>query len=230
VGTRLHYKDKALAKFSYFLIDEENEIVFDSNSITPSTPFGRNINIGRSRRTGTETSIKLHPIQELNFYASHTWTLAYVRETFSGGPFDSPPVDGRGLGQIPENRFTLGANIQPLKRFGEPYEGLRVGMNGVFTGRQHPTSYESADPSTLDAVGGTGYFIKPYSVWNFILSYKWRGKEVYFKINNVFDEKYYSRAISATSFGTSIYPFGTYTFVNPGAPREYVVGAKWEFS
>jgi outer membrane receptor protein involved in Fe transport len=225
VGTRMRYKDKGLLKFSYFVIDLSDEIVFDSSSITPDTPFGRNINIGKSRRTGIELSLNAKPIQEIEVYWTYTWTKAYVRETDAGGSL----VDERSLGQIPEHRYTLGGNIRPFKRLGEPLDGLRVGLYGIFTRKQHPTAFESTSEATLDAVGAPGYIIKPYSVWDFILSYEWREKEIYFKINNIFDEEYYSRAISATSFGTSIYPFGTYTFVNPGAPREFILGMKWEF-
>ena len=50
-----------------------------------------------------------------------------------------------------------------------------------------------------------------------------------FKVNNLFDARYYSRAYNGTSSGTAIYPSGSYTWVNPGAPREYVIGTRWEF-
>ncbi len=225
VGTRLHLRDKGLAKFSYFLIDLGDEIVFDSTSITALTPFGRNINIGKSRRTGIETALELNPIQEAKLSGTYTWTRAYVRETDGAGSI----VDGRTLGQIPEHRFTLGADLRPLKRLGEFGEGFRIGLHGFFTGSQHPSSYESAGQALLNATGGAGRRIKPYSVWNLTLSYEWKGMEVYFKINNLFDEKYYSRAVSATSFGTVIYPAGNFAFVNPGASREYVLGMDWEF-
>ncbi len=223
-GTRIRFKDKANVKFSYFLIDLEDEIVFDSSSITPATPFGRNINIGKSRRTGVESRLELTPIQELDLYGSYTWTQATVRETDGGGAL----IDGRALGQIPEHRLTMGGDARPLKRLGSPYDGLRVGMHGVFTGKQHPTSFESASQATLNATGGAGHTIKSYTVWDFILSYRWKTYEIYFKVNNVFNDRYYSRAVSATSFGTAIYPFGTHNFVNPGAPREYFFGAAWE--
>ncbi len=225
IGTRLRYKDKAVLKFSYFIIDMKDEIVFDSSSITAANPFGQNTNIGKSRRTGIELGTEIQPIQELKLYGTYTWTRAYVRETDGGGSL----VDGRALGQIPANRMTWGAHLWPLKRLGEPFDGLRVSMSGIFTGAQHPTAYESTAQATLDATGGAGHKIKPSTVWNFMLSYFWRGSEIYFKINNIFDERYYSRAVDATSWGTSIYPFGTYTFVNPGPPREFVGGIRWEF-
>ncbi len=178
VGTRLRYKDRGLLKFSYFVIDLSDEIVFDSTSITPNTPFGRNINIGKTRREGVELSLNVKPIQEVDLYGTYTWTKAYVRETDAGGSL----VDERSLGQIPENRYTLGGNLRPFKRLGEPFDGLRLGLFGTFTGKQHPTAFESTSEDTLDAVGSPGYTIKAYSVWDFILSYEWREKEIYFKV------------------------------------------------
>jgi len=224
IGTRLRMKDKAAFKFSYFLIDMEDEIAWDSSSVTAASPFGQNINISESRRTGTETRVDVKPLKELSFYGSHTLTEAWVRKSDNDGSL----VNGRALGLVPENRFTVGGTARPFESFGEPYKGFRASMLGVFTGRQHPQSYESTAQATLDATGGAGHRIKSYSVWDFILAYDWRGYEVYFKVNNIFDEKYYSRSVSATSWGTAIAPAGTYNFVNPGAPREYVWGMRWE--
>ncbi|HNV85845.1 MAG TPA: TonB-dependent receptor [Candidatus Omnitrophota bacterium] len=222
VGTRLRYKDQAQFKMSYFLIDMKDEIVFDNTMITAATPFGGNSNLGKSRRTGVEFRLDAKPVKEVKVYGSYTWMKAYVRETDA----DGVPYDGRALGQVPENRFTMGASAVPFQRFGFPLDGFRISMDGTFTGRQHPQSYESTDEANLDA---TGYWIKPYIVWNMMLSYEWRKKIFYFKVNNLFDESYYSRAIAAQSWGTSIAPAGRYLFVNPGAPREFVLGMKWEF-
>ncbi|MDD5218920.1 MAG: TonB-dependent receptor, partial [Candidatus Omnitrophica bacterium] len=223
-GVRLRAKDKATLKCSYFLIDVNDEILWDSTKIGPTAPWGQNINVGKSRRTGIELRLDTNPIQEINCYGSYTWTQAWTLETNADGTLP----DGRSLGQVPENRATFGALVYPLKRLGEPFDGLRFAINGICTGRQHPTSYESAAQNILDATGGAGHFIKAYTVWNTMVSYVWRKQEIYFKINNVFDQKYYSRAVSATSFGTAIYPAGTYTFVDPGAPREYLFGLRYE--
>ena len=226
VGTRIRLKDKGLLKFSYFLIDLEDEIVFDSTSRTVATPFGRNINVGASRRMGVETRVDLKPIDEVSLYGSHTWTKAYIRETDGAGVL----ADDRSLGQIPEHRLTWGLTVQPFANAEEELlQGFSAGLYGVFTGKQHPTSFESASQATLNATGGAGHIIKSYTLWDFIMSYDYKGKKVFFKINNVFDNKYYSRSVSATSFGTAIYPAGTFNFVNPGAPREFVLGASWEF-
>lgn len=225
VGTRLRYKSLAASKTSFFVIDLKDEIAFDSNVISPGAPFGQNVNIGKSRRYGIEQRIDLKPIKELKLYGSYTWLRAYVRETGSSGS----PVDGRELGQIPENRFTIGAVASPLARLGENFDGFKVSLRGVFTGRQHPQSYQSTSQANLNAAGGAGHFIKSYSVFDFMLLYERHGKMIYFKVNNIFDEKYYSRSVVASSFSTALYPSGTYNFVNPGAPREFVLGSKWEF-
>jgi outer membrane receptor protein involved in Fe transport len=216
VGTRLRYRDRAAVKFSYFLIDVSDEITWDNSR-------NQYYNIAATRRYGTEQRVDLKPVRELSLYGSYTVTEAYVHNDGSSGL-----AKGRSLGQVPESRFTTGGSLRPLKRWGEPYDGLRFGLDGVFTGKQHPADYQSSSESVLNAMGGSAYWIKPYSVWNFMASYVWRKQEVYFKINNLFDERYYSRAYSGTSWGTAIYPFGNYTWVNPGAPREFILGMRWE--
>lgn len=224
-GTRLRLKDKAEVKLSGFIIDVKDEILFDSTSITASAPFGQNTNAGKTRRGGIEMRLDAKPVEEIETYAAYTWTRAWIRESNPSGSV----VDGRSLGQIPEHRWTAGVTARPLQRWGERLAGFRIGLYGTFTGSQHPQSYESASQTVLNATGGAGHRIKPYSVWDLVLSYACNGAEIYFKINNLFNEKYYSRAVSATSFGTAIQPAGTFSFVNPGAPREFVLGARWEF-
>lgn len=226
VGSRVRAGKFAEFKESFFLIDVEDEIRYDSTAITAATPWGRNMNISKTRRYGIETRLDVTPVEEVKMYFGYTFTKAFVRETDGAEALK----DGRALGQVPESRFVQGITVTPLSRLGEGFKGFKMGLYGTVTGRQHPTNYETSDQATLDAAGGAGHFIKLYSVWDFLLSYDWRGKEIYFKVNNVFDEKYYSRAISQASWGTAIYPAGTYTFVNPGASREFVIGCKWEFS
>lgn len=222
-GTRLRYKDWAAYKLSYFLIDINNEISYDSLT-------QQNLNIAKTRRYGLEQRVDMTPIQEIKLYGSYTWTTAYVKSNGGTTSF----AEGRALGLVPANRFTMGGTVCPLKRLGEPYDGLKIGLNGAFTGKQHPSDYEKSSQATLDGTGKAGYWIPAYTVWNFITSYVWKEKELYFKINNLFDERYYSRSVSALCYGSSVYPGdpinGTpYTWVNPGAPREFLIGTRWAF-
>lgn len=139
----------------------------------------------------------------------------------AGGPVRRPPCSLRAGRQV-------GGDYKPFIRRNDFLKGIRIGMYGTFTSSQPVTNYESTT-DLLNTTSGAGHRIKPYTIWDAILSYNWKGKEVYFKVNNLFDEFYYSRAIDASSFGTNIYPSGDYTFVTPGAPREFILGMKWEF-
>jgi len=224
IGSRYRFRDLLALRGSWFLIDMEDEIVFDSTSISATNAFGQNANIAASRRQGIETGLDVTPIEELKLFGAYTLTKAYVRETNGAGS----PFDGRALGQIPQHRMTWGMEAVPLKKLGEYFGGFKLRFDGSFTGEQHPQSYESASRALLNSNGGTGHVIKSYTLWNFLASYQLKGYEIYFKVNNLFDNKYYSRAVNATSFGTAIYPAGNYTFVNPGAPRELLMGLRWE--
>ncbi len=221
-GTRLRYKEKAQFKFSYFDIVRRDEILFDSTAITSTNPFGRNANAGKTRRNGIELYGDWKPIEEAFFFGTYTFTNAVLRETIPS----LIAFQHRPLGQTPENRFTFGTSAQPLKRFGVPYDGFHVWLEAVFVGRQHNQSFETASQTLLNSVGG---MIKAYQVWNLKLSYEWKKKELFFKINNLFDEQYFPRAIAATSFGTVTTPPGNYLFVNPGPPREFMTGMRYEF-
>lgn len=221
-GTRLRYEDLAQAKFSFFVIDIKDEIIFDSTSISEATPFGRNVNVGKSRRIGTESRVDVNPIPEIDAYSSYTWVRAYIRET--GG--DGVPFDGRDLGLIPRHRITMGFALRPLYRLGTVFEGFRISIDGIYTGRQFIQSHESQSQALMDVAGET---IDPYLIWSGMMSFEWKGYQIYFKINNLFDRKYYSRAVAATNFGSNITPTGSHLFVNPGAPREFLMGVKWEF-
>jgi outer membrane receptor protein involved in Fe transport len=225
IGGRFRYEDLFQGKFSYFLIDVKDEILFDNSSITTTTPFGQNVNAGKSRRTGIETRLDAIPIPEVDFYGSYTWTKAYIRETDD----DGVPFDGRALGLIPKHRFTFGATLRPLYQHGSPWDQIRLNLNGTYTGEQFIQDFESTGQGLLDSAGST---IDAYMIWDGTLSFEWKGKQIYLKVNNIFDNKYYSRAVAATAFAgfnPSITPAGNHLFVNPGARREFLVGAHWEF-
>jgi len=225
IGTRINLPNKGLLKASYFLIDLEDEIIFDATSVGPTAPFGQNVNLGSSRRTGIELRIELNPLKEIDLYGSYTWMQAWNRATNPAGTLP----DDRALGQVPEQRATWGITVKPFERVGTPLDGFRLSLNGRYTGRQHPQAYETTGQGVLNATGGAGHIIKAFTIWDFLAAYTWKQSEVYFKVTNLFNNGYYSRAVAATSFGTAIYPAGSFAFVNSGAPREYTAGVTWKF-
>ncbi len=227
VGTRYAFGDILKLRASWFLIDMQDEIVNDTNAVSPTNPFGQNINVGKSRRQGIETGMEVKPLREVSFFGTYTLTHAYVRET-NVDAFGGQIYDGRDLGQVPQNRMTWGTEVNPLIRLGEPFAGLKFRVDGNFTGQQHPQGFESTPQSYLDATGGAGHVIKSFTLWNFLASYTFKKQEIYFKINNMFDNKYYSRAVVSEIFAPGTYPAGIDTFVNSGAPREYLMGMRWE--
>lgn len=227
IGTRYRFRDLFNLRASWFLIDMTDEIVNDTTAVTPTNPFGQNINVGKSRRQGIETGIDVRPIREVSFFGTYTLTHAYVRET-NTDEFGSQIYDGRDLGQVPQNRMSWGTEMNPLIRLGEPFAGLKFRVDGSFTGKQHPQGFESTPQSQLNTTGGAGHVIKSYTLWNFLTSYTFKNQEIYFKINNMFNNKYYSRAVVSEIFTAGTYPVGVDTFVNPGAPREYLLGMRWE--
>lgn len=227
LGARYRFRDLIQLRGSWFLIDMKDEIVNDTTSVSVANPFGQNTNIGKSRRYGFEQGFEVMPVPEARFFGTYTWTKAYVRET-NIDAFGGQIFDGRDLGQVPRQRMTWGAEVKPLARLGERFEGLRFRLDGSFTGKQHPQSYESTSQAMLNSAGGAGHRIKSYTLWNFLASYAFKNQEIYFKVNNLFDNKYYSRAVVSEIFAPGTYPAGVDTFVNPGAPREYLVGMRWE--
>lgn len=225
IGFRSKLKEKLNFTSSFFVIDLKDEIVFDSTTVGPSAPFGQNVNIGLSRRVGVETRLDWQALPELNLFGTYTWMQAWNRNT---NPSGSIP-DGRSLGQIPENRASWGFTAKPLARLETPFSKLRLDLSGSYTGKQHPQAYETTSQATLDALGEPGHWLKSFTVWDFQMALPMKNWELYFQVKNLFDHDYYSRAVGATSFGTAIYPAGTFTFVNPGAPRAFYLGCAWQF-
>ena len=221
IGTRMRYQELAEVKTSLFLIEVKDEIVRDNTQRTAANPFGRNVNAGKTRRYGVENRLEIKPVEEFSGYGSHTFMKAYISEA----PLSGTPFNDRELGQIPQHRFTAGFTVIPLKRLGGPYDGLKIKMDGEFVGQKHTEAFESTSEALISTVGS---IIKPYTVWDLMILFEWKQQQIYFKINNLFGEKYFSRARASSSSG-GIYPSGNYLFVNPGAPREYLVGMTWEF-
>jgi len=225
-GIRLNQGETFKTKLSYFDITTEDEIAFDSSTVSPTNQFGRNVNIGKTRRNGIELSAEWQLIRELLIRATYTLTRAIIRKGVDDPATSFSPFAHRFLSQVPENRWTLALDSRPLKRLGAPYDGFRLLLIGALVGRQHPQGFETATQSLLDS---TGSWIKAYQVWDLKVSQEWKEIEIFLKVNNLLDNRYFSRGVIAESFGTSSTPAGNYLFVTPAPPREFVLGCRYEF-
>jgi len=196
IGIRARYEDRASLSLSWFRIDTSNEIqIIETAPWTYAT-----LNVGETRRYGLETSLNLRATKWLDTYFTHSFTDAKVRATTSS------VESGRELGLVPESRFTAGIHVGPI-------HGVNLWLNGLFVGRQQSQDYQSLSFSTSP--------IEPYYVFNGKVSYEYKGAEIYFMVNNLFDREYYTR---------SIYNFaGTIMYTTPAPGREITSGIRFEF-
>jgi len=190
IGTRLRMNDKLSTNVSLFRIDTDEEI--QSIETAPWTYV--NTNIGETRRYGIETSVKLRPWEYFDTYFTHTFVDATVRKT------TTYVNSGRELGLVPRNRFTAGIHAGT-------YKGFDFWLNGLFVGPQNSQSAETAD-FEMDP-------IERYYVFNSKLSYRYKDMEIYLKVNNLLDRKYYTRGI---------YNFTGSTFYVTPAPEREILG------
>lgn len=196
VGTRLRWHDIASFNINYFRIDTEEEI----QSVEIAAWTYQNMNVGKTRREGIETSLKIRPLEYLDTYLTYTLTDASIRAATTN------VESGEKLGQVPQNRFTAGIHLGPIA-------GFNVRLDGVYVGEQLTQSAETT--------GGTLDPIKHYYVLNSGASYTYKNVELYCKVNNLLDRKYYTRGI----YGWG----GTPLYVTPAPEREFLGGVRVSF-
>jgi iron complex outermembrane receptor protein len=189
-----------------FRIDTRDEIVFDPTP-TPTDPFGRNVNAGRTARTGVELSARGRGFDRLSWFV----TAAVVDAEFRGGA-----NAGNRVPLVPEHRFGAGFDVALPAGFGLRVDGLRVG------------------PQVLDNdPGNTQAEMEAYTVANARLTWAPRlasvpegsGPRLYAEVRNLTDETYATRGIRAFDFST----FEDATFYTPAPGRRWYAGLEWRF-
>lgn len=194
IGARLRYKDRAGLKFCWYQIDLKNEIL--SDWVT-----NWNINVSRSRRYGVELSGETKPFSCLSLFATYTYCNAKLRSTFNDG--FSVYESGKWINNVPQHRATGGAIFEPVKN-------LKFSIDGLIVGRRMPLGYENTAGSLSPEKG--------YIVFNSRASYQFRNLELFIDWKNMFDRRYYSRAVD----------YGTY-YIEPAPPGEVYAGLKFDF-
>jgi iron complex outermembrane receptor protein len=112
IGLRKSYRDLVDVQLSLFMMDIEDEILFDPTI----PPFGINVNRD-TKREGVELSAtgKLH--ERIDWFANYTYTDA----TFEDGIYEDNTIQ-----LVPENRFSAGVAVKLTEHFTFYLDGLYV--------------------------------------------------------------------------------------------------------
>ncbi len=192
-----------------FRIDTRDEIIFDPGS--PIGLFGANVNAGRARRSGVETSVSLPLGDSSRFFANLTLMDTELR----GGA-----NRGKSLPLVPDERLAVGFE-------GGLGNDLRLRIDGVWVGEQVLDNDEANTRDKLDA----------YAVVNARLAWSPSfgrrataagaagGAVLFVEARNLLDESYESRGIFAFDFAAG----RNDVFLTPAPGRRLMAGLEWAF-
>ncbi len=163
------YKDIISASLSYYNIRVKNRVITDPNNINNS------IQGGEVESKGIEVSIVASPIKGLNIITGFSNNKAEVtKETPGDGYLGLRPEEAG-----PETLVNLWANYTFQKG---SLQGFGFGFGGNYA-----SEYKTLNRAT------TGTFALPdYTVLNYAFSYDNDKFNVFLKLNNMLNEKYYS--------------------------------------
>ena len=188
------------ANLAFYQMDVEDEILFDPTIIA----FGRNENFEEIRHRGVEVDMKVHLIEEIQFFAAYAFTDAEIR---------SGRFRGNNLPVTPKHYASWQADFSP-------YPPLTLSIFGRYTGRRFFAN------DLNNEFGKRGSF----TVWDTKLSYtqhlprKWGKLEAFVAVNNLFDKKYSeAEGVSSTP------PFGSRIGFFPAPERNFTFGLTYRF-
>ncbi len=158
LGLRHYLTGKTYVHLNGFLIETKKEIFYNPNS-------WKNENIdGRTRRQGVEAAFFAKLTGNLAFNGSYTYTSARIEE----GQFKDRDIPG-----VARHKAALGLTYSPLK-------ALRLGLNGIYRGRQ-------IFISDFDNSFGE---MEDYTVVNGRIEYQHKQFTTYLNVNNIADTRY----------------------------------------
>ncbi|MGD2278684.1 MAG: TonB-dependent receptor [Candidatus Omnitrophota bacterium] len=192
LGIKEHSLRYFTADANVFFMDIENEIFYDP---TQGAGFGDNGNYDRTQRKGLELSIK----SRADKYAELFFNYTYINAYFVGSAFA-----GNAVPMVPNNKINWGFSLTPA-------EWLEINFYTDYVGKQFPLN----DQMNIQAKN------KDYFVCNGKVTLKYMGWDVFFGINNMFDETYAEVAVANVA--------GTVVDLHPAPKRNYVFGASWKF-
>jgi len=197
-----------------FRIETDDEIVFDPTS-TPTDPYGKNVNAGRTLRRGIEADARVHLAGRWSLFGALTWIEATYGDDVRGREGDTVPLVPSGIAHV-------GVDGSLPGRVGLRVEARWVGEQWLegdeLNEHRRLDAYTVADLrlSWLAWVRGTTNETGPRSR---------SGVELFAEVGNVLDEAYATRGIWAYDFLEA----RESAFLTPAPPRTWRAGIAWKF-
>ncbi len=197
LGVKHHVNDVLEVSAAPFLVNNKNEIYYDTTNWA-------NSNYGHTRRKGVDlgTRMNLQRILQASFLKN--WDV-YSNYSYTDARFVKGDYGEKLMPGVPSQQISLGTNV-----------GLDGGLSLDLSGRWMGSEYKMNDQQNRFSR------VKPVTVVDTKLMYKMKiNTDVYFGVNNLFDEKYSNYTSVNTSSGMPDY--------YPAPERNYVFGVKWHF-
>jgi outer membrane receptor protein involved in Fe transport len=170
---------------------------FDNKVITEA---GVNKNGGSSYHRGIEAEAELGAWNGLSLFANFTKQKA----TFSSGEYD-----GNILPNAPQSLSAAGVRYRvPLKE-----HKLVFNLSHNYVGKQYADAANTEEGSANGYVG----IVPAYNVTNLTVNYSRKHWGIYFNLNNVFDEQYFTMR------------WNTWNGIIPSAGRNFMTGVNFKF-
>ena len=246
-GIRGGQESRVSWNLGWFRGENRNDILFVASQ---QTGFGYFKNFGKTRRQGMEADINTR-IWRLNVGGGYTFLDATYQsveevngESNSSSDAQAPGLEGlieiepgAKIPLIPQHMFKLFADLQATKKF-----SLNFGVLALSSAYARGNENNEHEP---DGIYYLGEGKSPgYAVANFGARYELnRHLEMFVRVNNLFDKRYYTAAqLGPTGFtaqGNFIarpfaavngeFPLQHATFLAPGAPRAAWGGIRLKF-
>ncbi|MBL8191504.1 MAG: TonB-dependent receptor [Acidobacteria bacterium] len=246
-GLRSGQESRVNWSFGWFRAENRNDILFVASE---QTGFGYFKNFGKTRRQGVEADLNTR-IWRFGLGGGYTYLDATYQseeevngESNSSSDAEAPGLEGlieiepgAKIPLIPQHMFKLFADLQATKKFSLNFGVLA--LSSAFARGNENNEHEPDGTYYLGEGRSPGY-----AVANFGARYELnRHVELFARVNNLFDNRYFTAAqLGSTGFtaeGNFIarpfpavdgeYPVQHATFLAPGAPRAAWAGIRLKF-
>lgn len=198
VGVKHHFDDVLLLNVTPYWIENKDEIYYEPNS----GYFGSNNNYDKTRRIGVEFGSRLDLLKLIEIAKFDRFDFL-TNYTYQNPQFIEGVNDGKNIPLVPVHQASFGM----AARF---FEYFNVSLFGKYVGSRFIIN------DTLNEMPQA----KPYFVVDGNLSYKRKDWEVFFELNNIFNEKYASYQVKKTATTRDIFP---------DPERNFSVGVNYRF-